>query len=96
MTPPRSNRQIIILAAVLTAFLIGAVVYGVRIWGELDDTSMSASGDVALALGVVAATALGAGLMGLVFYSSRHGFDDDAGVSWFDTVPPHDDSDKHA
>lgn len=83
------------LAGVLAAFLIGAAIYGIRIWGELGDTSMGSSGYAALAIGVVAATALGAGLMGLVFYSSRHGFDDDVGVSGFDTVSRHDNSDTH-
>ena len=63
----------------LLALLIGVVVYGVRVWIEIDDTTMSTAGYVALAIGAVAATALGGGLMGLVFYSSRRGFDD--GVS---------------
>jgi hypothetical protein len=72
----QSYRQVIILAGVLSAFLITAAAYSVRIWGELGDIGMSSSGYVALASGVLAATAVGAGLMGLVFYSSRRGFDD--------------------
>jgi hypothetical protein len=75
----RSHRTILLLTATLLLLLIAAVVYGVRVWIEIDDTTMSTAGYVALAIGVVAATALGAGLMGLVFYSSRRGFDDGVG-----------------
>jgi hypothetical protein len=75
----RSYGQAIVLAATLGAFLVAATVYSVRIWGALGDTAMSANGYVALAIGVVAATGVGAGLMALVFYSSRRGIDDDVG-----------------
>ena len=74
--PTQSYRQVIVLAGVLSAFLVATVIYSARIWGEMGDTAMSSSGYVALALGVVAATAVGTVLMGLVFYSSRKGFDD--------------------
>jgi hypothetical protein len=75
----RSYGPAIVLGGVLGAFLVAAALYSIRIWGELGDTSMSPSGYVALAIGVVAATGLGAGLMGLVFYSNRRGIDDDVG-----------------
>ena len=75
----RSYGQVIVLGGVLGAFLVAAALYSIRIWGELGDTAMSPSGYVALAIGVVAATGVGAGLMALVFYSSRRGIDDDVG-----------------
>jgi hypothetical protein len=62
--------------AVLMLLLIATVVCSVQIWSEMADTPMSSAGYVALTIGVVAATAVGAGLMGLVFYSGRQGFDD--------------------
>jgi hypothetical protein len=39
---------------------------------------MPASAYVFMALGVVLSLALGIGLMALVFYSNRHGYDDEA------------------
>ena len=52
---------------------------------------MPTSGYVAMALGVVFSVALGCGLMALVFYSSRHGYDD---ASRDASTLPHDD-DRH-
>ena len=75
----RSRRQAFLLVAGLVPLLVATVVYSVRVWSEMGDTSMSSAGYVALTIGVVVATAVGTGLMGLVFYSSRRGFDD--GVS---------------
>ena len=37
---------------------------------------MSTNGYVAMALGIIFSTVLGCGLMALLFYSSRHGYDD--------------------
>ncbi|MBI3516711.1 MAG: hypothetical protein HY060_21990 [Proteobacteria bacterium] len=68
-----------VLAAVLVPLLIGAAVISAWIWGEIGDTPIGAQGYVALGLGVVATLAVGGGLMWLVFYSSRHGYDDRAG-----------------
>jgi hypothetical protein len=38
---------------------------------------MSGHGYAAMALGIIFSLALGFGLMALMFYSSRHGFDDE-------------------
>ncbi|HUA56439.1 MAG TPA: hypothetical protein VMB81_29925 [Candidatus Sulfotelmatobacter sp.] len=89
-TPSRPYRQTIALAGILIAFLAAAAIYSVHVWDELGDTPMSTSGYVALVIGVLAATAVGTGLMGLVFYSSRHGIDDEAGVGTASTPPSHD------
>ena len=48
-------------------------------WSQLADVEMSTQGYIALALGVVATTALGVGLMWLVYFSHRRGYDDDVG-----------------
>ena len=68
-----------ILAAVLVPLLVGAVVVSVWIWGEIGDTPIGVHGYIALGLGVVATLVIGGGLMGLVFYSARHGYDERAG-----------------
>ena len=47
-------------------------------WTGIADTKISEHGILALVLGVTLTLALGVGLMFLVFYSSRHGYDDEA------------------
>ena len=77
-------RTFLMLAA-LGALLIGALVLGIRTWTDLGDVSMPWQGWLALILGVVFTLGLGVGLMGLVFYSSRHGHDDTQYVERPDT-----------
>ena len=72
-------KQAFILAVVLVPLLIGATAISIWIWGRVGDTQIGVQGYVALALGVIATLAIGGGLMWLVFYSSRHGYDDRAG-----------------
>jgi len=59
----------------LMAMLIGAIVYAIDIWSAIGGVAMSGWGWGFLVLGVVVSVALGAGLMALVFYSSRHDYD---------------------
>lgn len=61
--------------AVLLALLIGAVYVGYVGW-NLTDVAMPWTGYVAMALGIFFSLLLGAGLMALMFYSSRHGYDE--------------------
>jgi hypothetical protein len=63
----------------LTVMLAAAGGVGWWIWGELADVQMSRHGWIALGLGATVTTLLGVGLMYLVYYSSRHGYDDEAG-----------------
>ena len=42
----------------------------------LDNVEMSAHSYIEMALGIVFSLALGVGSLGLMFYSSRHGYDD--------------------
>ena len=60
---------------VLGALLIATCILGYLGWTSTD-TSVPASGYVALVLGVVFSLVVGAGLMALVFYSSRKGYDE--------------------
>tara|TARA_R110000737_G_scaffold316164_1_gene326372 strand:+ start:364 stop:582 length:219 start_codon:yes stop_codon:yes gene_type:complete len=64
------------LIAILFAFLALAGLMAWWVWSELGDVAMSGHGYTALILGVVFSFGLGAGLMFLVFYSSRRGYDD--------------------
>ena len=53
----------------------GAVYVGYVGW-NLTDVEMPLTGWVAMGLDIFFSLALGAGLMGLMFYSSRHGYDE--------------------
>jgi hypothetical protein len=60
---------------VLFALLAGAAWYAIKAWSQLGSVGISPLGWFFLSLGVLVTIAVGAGLMGLVFYSSRHGRD---------------------
>jgi hypothetical protein len=64
-----------IALAVLLAFLAVSVWYAVGVWTAMSGVHMSGFGWLFLVLGVVVTCGLGAGLMALVFYSSRHDMD---------------------
>ncbi len=68
----------LILIVVLGGLLVAAVSGAVAAWVAVGESPLSGHGVVALVLGVLASLALGVGLMFLVFYSSRRGYDDDA------------------
>jgi hypothetical protein len=56
--------------------LLGASVwFAIYAWTAIEGPSIPAEGYVAMALGVVFSLVVGIGLMALVFYSSRHGYD---------------------
>lgn len=62
--------------------LLGAAAYfSWDVWVGLDGVEMSGHGWTALVLGVVFSVLLGVGLMFLVFYSHRKGYDDGEGHS---------------
>lgn len=64
------------VAAVLAAAAM-SVAYAA--WRALADVTMSTAGYIAMILGALVTVAFGVGLMFLVFWSNRHGFDDRAG-----------------
>jgi hypothetical protein len=68
----------IILIVALFALLAGSIWFAVQAWTSLD-TPIPAQGYIAMALGIVFSLVVGVGLMMLVFYSNRHGYDDRAG-----------------
>ena len=49
--------------------------WAVYAWNSVD-VEMSIHGYIAMILGIVFSLVLGCGLMALMFYSSRHGYDD--------------------
>jgi hypothetical protein len=63
----------------LLGMLAGAAGFAWYVWRELGDVEISTHGYIALAAGVTATLGLGVGLMWLVYYSNRRGFDDEVG-----------------
>jgi hypothetical protein len=84
VTPPpqsesrraKAKRSFLVAAAILAACFI---VIGVYAWWTLRDSGMSAVGMIVLGAGIVITLGLGIGLMSLIYYSNRAGFDDDVG-----------------
>jgi uncharacterized integral membrane protein len=65
----------LIVGAVLLV-LLAVTLYSAQVWLEFDEGQLSGHGLVALLLGIVITLVVGCGLMALVFYSSRRGYDD--------------------
>lgn len=63
----------IVILLGLLAIVVGWAIYA---WGQLGDVHMSWHGYAAMILGIVFSLLVGCGLMGLLFYSSRHGYDE--------------------
>jgi hypothetical protein len=74
MSGLRSSTWIAIAVAIV--LLVAVLVVVGSFWIDLGDSGMTASGYIAMALGVLATLALGMGLMALVFISNRRGYDD--------------------
>jgi hypothetical protein len=72
-----TSRRTLIQATVV--LVVSVVAVGVYIWQSLRGADIGVNGYIALTLGIVGTAGLGAGLMALLFYSSRHGYDDQVG-----------------
>jgi hypothetical protein len=72
------------LAAVLFSLLAFVVFWGVRALTIGGTSDLPVSTWIAMAGGVITALAVGIGLMSLVFFSSRRGYDDEAYRSQLD------------
>ncbi len=75
--PPRNNIGTWIVMTVLVLLLVGAAVIGYLGWTSTD-SRVPISGYIAMAFGVIFSLAVGIGLMALLFYSSRAGYDEPA------------------
>jgi len=65
-----------LVAVPLFAMLAAAGWYAARAWIEVSGPPMPVNGYIAMALGVIFSLVVGCGLMALLFYSSRHGYDE--------------------
>jgi hypothetical protein len=67
-----------LLVAVLFALLGGALWWAYSFWTSVEDADMPAGIYIAMALGILFSLIVGSGLMALVFYSNRAGYDERA------------------
>lgn len=63
---------------ILIGLLLASSAVGFWVWQELGNVEISRHGWIALTLGAVATFLVGAGLMALVFFSHRRGYDERA------------------
>lgn len=77
--PPSSaeSRRAVVTAG--TIIVLSIIAVGIYAWVLLGSSAMSVQGYIALALGIIATLALGVGLMALVFFSNRYGYDERVG-----------------
>jgi hypothetical protein len=64
-----------IIIAMLLCILGVAVLWATSVWISVGDVPMSYHAWIALGLMVVCSLAVGVGLMALLFFSARHGYD---------------------
>ena len=67
---------IVAITAPLFAILGAAMWLAARTWLSLGGPPMPPAGYIAMTLGIVFSVVIGCGLMALLFYSSRHGYDE--------------------
>ena len=67
-------RRLLIIVP-LVALLAATLWFAVYSWNAIEGPSIPTTGYVAMGLGVIFSLVVGCGLMALVFYSSRRGYD---------------------
>jgi hypothetical protein len=80
MVTPRGRlgnvATIALIAVPLFAILAGSLWFAASAWISVEGPPMPATGYVAMTLGIVFSLIVGFVLMALLFYSSRHGYDE--------------------
>jgi len=67
---------VVAIVAPLFAILGAATWFAAQAWISVSGPPMPPAGYVAMTLGIVFSVVIGCGLMALLFYSSRHGYDE--------------------
>jgi hypothetical protein len=76
MPDQKSSLGTITLVVALIAILAAALWYAASAWIAISGPPMPAAGYVAMTFGIIISLVVGCGLMALLFYSSRHGYDE--------------------
>ena len=70
--------RILALVIPLLLILAASVWWAVALWTSVEGPPMPASGHIAMWLGIIFSLLIGCGLMALMFFSSRRGYDEQA------------------
>ena len=62
----------------LMAILVASIWFAIRGWTAIEGAAIPLAGYVAMGAGIIFTLIVGVGLMSLLFYSRRHGYDDAA------------------
>ncbi len=76
---PKRKLRVLATAAIIVPLLVilaAALWLAAGAWVSLGGPPMPAGGYIAMILGIVFSLIIGCGLMALLFYSSRHGYDE--------------------
>jgi hypothetical protein len=68
-----------VIAAAASLIVLALVAIGIYAWQALGASALTVHGYIALVLGIIGTAGLGIGLMVLVFYSNRYGYDERVG-----------------
>ena len=77
--PERGAPQRRALATAGLLVVASLVAIGLYAWFSFGDMAMTTSGYIALAFGIIGTMALAVGLMSLVYFSHRYGYDEGTG-----------------
>jgi heme/copper-type cytochrome/quinol oxidase subunit 2 len=67
-----------VVTTVAVAVVLAVAIVTAEFWSGIGDSEISEAGWFAMALGIVVTLVLGVGLMSLVFFSNRRGYDETA------------------
>jgi hypothetical protein len=70
--------RILALSIPLFVILAASIWWAVALWSSVEGPPMPASGHIAMWLGIIFSLVIGCGLMALMFFSSRRGYDERA------------------
>ena len=91
---PLSGGQLVLLV-VLVAVLVVTIAWATVVWTSSNNVPMSKHGWIALGLGTFFSLVIGCGLMALMFFSSRGGYDEAATPKFVQRRGPTDDDTTH-
>ncbi|MDA0763871.1 MAG: hypothetical protein O3A39_05505 [Proteobacteria bacterium] len=69
-------KNILLFIIVASSVLIIITFFAIDLWLQMSDVEISNNGIIAIFVGAFFTILLGSGLMALIFFSSRYGFDD--------------------
>jgi len=76
LSPGLEPMRTVLLFLALGGMLVASLALAAYLWWDMGQVEMGVHGLIALILGALFSLALGGGLMALVFYSHRRGYDD--------------------